>query len=105
MSRRLDSRTLALFTSALFIPWVSGCATKSYVRDRVAELSTTNEGEHQVIRTDLERTGRRATDATARADAANTAATHAQSLALGDVEYHKASTYEIRFAFDSAQIS
>jgi outer membrane protein OmpA-like peptidoglycan-associated protein len=96
---------LVLATSALSLVWVSGCATKAYVRDRVAELNTTNENEHQALRGDLDRTGRTATEAGARADAASTAAIHAHDLALGDVEYHTTGSYEVRFAFDSAQLT
>jgi outer membrane protein OmpA-like peptidoglycan-associated protein len=99
MPRRLVSRSaLTLLTSALVIPWVSGCATKSYVRDRVAELGSTEQTEHQGLRSDISRTG-------ARAEAANTAASRAHDLALGDVQYHATGSYEVRFAFDSADLS
>jgi outer membrane protein OmpA-like peptidoglycan-associated protein len=99
MPRRPESRTiLTLLTSALVIPWMSGCATKSYVRDRVAELGATEQTEHQGMRSDISRTG-------ARADAANTAAGRARDLALGNVEYHATGSYEVRFAFDSADLT
>jgi outer membrane protein OmpA-like peptidoglycan-associated protein len=98
-------RTLWIAASALCIPIVSGCATKAYVRDRVAELGTTVGTEQQNLRTDLDRTGRTASDASARADAAGSEASRARLLALGNVDYRTASTYEVRFGFDQADLS
>ena len=105
MLSTIRPRTLVMIASALCIPIISGCATKGYVKDRVAELGTTVGNEQQAMRTDLDRTGRTASDASARADAANGEASRARLLALGNVDFRTANTYEIRFPFDSAELN
>lgn len=105
MLQGTNPRALVLAASTLCIPLISGCATKGFVRERVAELGTTVGTEQQHLRTDLDRTGRTASDASARADAAGGEASRARQLALGNIDFRTANTYEIRFAFDSAELS
>ncbi len=90
---------LALAAGLLF---VNGCATKGYVDDRVAELGTRTEADDARLRADLssglEKTGRSAEEALARASAA-------RELALGNVDYRPLEEWTIHFAFDSAELS
>lgn len=85
---------LALVTVAL---GSVGCATKGYVRERVAEAQVANDTRMTAISADV-------SDAKARADQAMEKATLAEKLASGAVDYTVVSTHEMRFAFDDYRL-
>jgi outer membrane protein OmpA-like peptidoglycan-associated protein len=80
---------LACFTFVM--SFANGCATKGYVKERVAELETRQNSEHADMRGEMTRTG--------------TAAETSRLMALGNVDYRTAETFTVNFDFDSAVLS
>ena len=76
----------------------SGCATKGYVKQRVAEAGVETDSKITAVRTDLDRT-------TARANEAYDKATLAERLASGTVDVVEVSSHEVRFAFDDWRLN
>jgi peptidoglycan-associated lipoprotein len=74
-----------------------GCATKGYVKQRVAESETRTDASLNVVRSDL-------TETRTIADQAMERATLAEKLASGAVDYTVVSTHEARFAFDDFRL-
>ena len=74
-----------------------GCATKGYVKQRVAESDARTEASLGVVRSDLSETR-------AVADQALERATLAEKLASGAIDYTVVSTHEARFAFDDFRL-
>jgi outer membrane protein OmpA-like peptidoglycan-associated protein len=74
-----------------------GCATKGYVRQRVAESDARTEASLNVVRSDL-------TQTRTIADQALDKATLAEKLATGAIDYTVVSTHEARFAFDDFRL-
>jgi peptidoglycan-associated lipoprotein len=74
-----------------------GCATKGYVRQRVAESDARTEASLNVVRGDL-------TETRTIADQALDKATLAEKLASGAIDYTVVSTHEARFAFDDFRL-
>jgi outer membrane protein OmpA-like peptidoglycan-associated protein len=93
----LPRRATALGT-ALALSVTTGCATKSYVRERVGELDAKMAAEDTHLRTDL-------SDAAARVEIVSRDAGRARELALGDLDFREADRYTVNFAFDSAELS
>ncbi|MGQ0721273.1 MAG: OmpA family protein [Candidatus Eiseniibacteriota bacterium] len=83
---------------ALALTATTGCATKSYVRERVGELDTKMAGEHTMLRTDL-------SDAAARVEVVSRDSQRARELALGDLDFREADRYTVNFDFDSAELT
>jgi len=75
----------------------SGCATKGYVKKRVAEAEARTDASLAVVRTDLNETR-------TVADQAMERATLADKLASGMVDYTVVSTHDARFAFDDFRL-
>jgi outer membrane protein OmpA-like peptidoglycan-associated protein len=75
----------------------TGCATKGYVKKRVAESESRTEASLGVVRSDLSETRTVADQALERA-------TLAEKLASGMVDYTVVSTHEARFAFDDFRL-
>ena len=74
-----------------------GCATKGYVKQRVAESEARTDASLNVVRSDL-------TETRTVADQAMERATLAEKLAAGAVDYTVVSTHEARFAFDDFRL-
>lgn len=74
-----------------------GCATKGYVKKRVAESDARTEASLGVVRSDL-------TETRTVADQALERATLAEKLASGAIDYTVVSTHEARFAFDDFRL-
>src|SRR5262249_12248406 len=70
-----------------------GCATKGYVKDRIAEVNTATDEKVATLHTDVDA-------AKAKADQAYDKATLAERLANGTVEVTEVSTSDVQFAFD-----
>jgi outer membrane protein OmpA-like peptidoglycan-associated protein len=99
MRHSRNGRAVAvLIGAAVVLGLASGCATKSYVRDRVAELGNRVDSENAGIRTDLSRTG-------TLAENASTEAARSRMLALGNVDYRTTEQYAVTFGFDSAELT
>lgn len=95
-SRNLRAAVLA--GAAVMLGVAGGCATKSYVRERVGELSTRVDSEHAGMRSDITRTGSLAENASAEAS-------RSRMLALGNVDYRTTEQFAVTFAFDSAELT
>ena len=91
---RLVAPPLALLALGLL---TGGCATKGYVKQRVAEAEARTETSLGVVRNDLSETRTVADQALERA-------TLAEKLASGAVDYTVVSTHEARFAFDDFRL-
>lgn len=74
-----------------------GCATKGYVKQRVAESETRTDASINVVRSDLAQTRTVADQALERA-------TLAEKLASGAIDYTVVSTHEARFGFDDFRL-
>ena len=74
-----------------------GCATKGYVKERVAESEARTDASLNVVRSDL-------TETRTVADQAMDRATLAEKLASGAVDYTVVSTHEARFGFDDFRL-
>ncbi len=90
-------RGIGVLISAALLLATVGCATKGYVRDRVAEANTETDAKVAGVRTDLDQVR-------TRADQAYEKATLAERLASGQLEYTEASTHQVQFAFDDATV-
>jgi peptidoglycan-associated lipoprotein len=75
----------------------TGCATKGYVKKRVAESEARTDASLTVVRSDLSETR-------TIADQAMERATLADKLASGAVDYTVVSTHDARFAFDDFRL-
>jgi outer membrane protein OmpA-like peptidoglycan-associated protein len=100
IARKGDRRAAAGFALgiALTFAGATGCATKSYVRDRVGELDARMASEDTLLRTDL-------SDAAARVEIVSRDSQRARELALGDLDFREADRYTVNFDFDSAELS
>jgi outer membrane protein OmpA-like peptidoglycan-associated protein len=99
MLQFINLRTaFVLAGSILMIGIASGCATKSYVRKQVGELSTRVDSENTEMRSDLSRTG-------TLAEKAESEAARSRLLALGNVDYRTAEEFTVEFEFDSAELT
>jgi outer membrane protein OmpA-like peptidoglycan-associated protein len=90
-------RGIGVVLSAALLLATVGCATKGYVRDRVAEANTETDAKIAGVRTDLDQVR-------TRADQAFEKATLAEKLASGQLEYTEASVHQVQFAFDDAVV-
>jgi outer membrane protein OmpA-like peptidoglycan-associated protein len=84
--------------AAVMLGVAGGCATKSYVRDRVGELGNRVDSEHTEMRGNISRAG-------GLAESATNEAARSRMLALGNVEYRTTDQFTVTFAFDSAELS
>jgi len=75
----------------------TGCATKGYVKKRVAESEARTDASLAVVRTDVSETRTVADQALERA-------TLADKLASGAIDYTVVSTHDARFAFDDFRL-
>ena len=82
----------------MFACLAAGCATKGYVKERVAEAGVETDAKITGVRTDLDRT-------TARANEAYDKATLAERLASGTMDVTEVSSHEVRFAFDDWRLN
>lgn len=80
------------------LPMAGGCATKGFVRDRIAEMDSRNAGEHARLGGEVARSADSAAEASRQAGAA-------RDLALGNLDYRELQEFVVHFAFDSAELS
>jgi outer membrane protein OmpA-like peptidoglycan-associated protein len=90
-------RALGVTLSALVLLATVGCASKGYVRERVAEANAETDAKISGVRTDLDQVR-------TRADQAYEKATLAERLASGNLEYTEASSHQVQFDFDDATL-
>ena len=83
----------------------AGCATRGYVRDRVAELHAEMGSEDARLRTESERIDRASLSALASADSARAGLGSVRDLALGRVDFREASRSRVYFARGSSRLT
>lgn len=89
--------------AAFLLVGASGCATRGYVRDRMAELRGDMSGADARLQGQADQNGRLALSARSLADSVNGQLGSVRDLALGRSDFREASRSRVYFAFNRAE--